>query len=53
MVALFLDDKKLNDDGDGKEKSKKKKKNHIKKQQLSTCITQFCTFLCRRFTTTT
>ena len=49
MVALFLDDNKTNDDGDGKEKGKK----YINKQQLFTCITLFCTFLCRLCTTTT
>ena len=36
-----------NDDGDGNENGKKAK------QQLCTCITLFCTFLCRQCTTTT
>ena len=52
MVALFLDDNKTNDDGDGKENGKKWYV-YINKQQLCTCITLFCTFLCRRCTTTT
>ena len=52
MVALFLDDNKINNDGDGKENGKKWYV-YINKQQLCTCITLFCTFLCRRCTTTT
>ena len=36
-----------NDDGDGNENGKKAK------QQLCTCITLFCTFLCRQCTITT
>ena len=52
MVALFLDDNKTNDDGDGKENGKKKMFIN-NKQQLCTCITLFCTFLCRRYTTST
>ena len=43
MVALFLDDDKTNDDGDGKEIGKKWYA-YINKQQLCTCITLFCTF---------
>ena len=35
MVALFLDDNKTNDDGNGKENSKKKNV-YINKQQLCT-----------------
>ena len=52
MVALFLDDNKTNDDGEGEENGKKKMFIN-NKQQLCTCITLFCTFLCRRLTTTT
>ena len=37
MVALFLDDNKTNDDGDGKENSKLIL--NINKQQLCTCTT--------------
>ena len=35
MVALFLDDKKLNDDGDGKENSNKKKRITLKNNNLA------------------
>ena len=38
MVALFLDDNKTNDNGDGKENGKKNV--YINKQHLSTCITR-------------
>ena len=51
LQALFLDDNKTNDDCDGKENGKKYV--YINKQQLCTCIKLFCTFLCRRCTTTT
>ena len=40
-------------DGDSKEKEKKSKRFRLAKQQLCACITLFCTFLCRRCTTTT
>ena len=42
-----------NDDGDGNENSKKAKRFRLAKQQLCTCITLFCTFVCRHRTTTT
>ena len=42
-----------NDDGDGKENGKKAERFRLAKQQLCTCITLFCTLLCRRCTTTT
>ena len=41
-----------NDDGEGNEDGKKAKRFRSAKQQLSTCITFFCTFLCRCCTTT-
>ena len=40
-----------NDDGHGNENGKKS--NRLRLQQLCTCITLFCSFLCRRCTTTT
>ena len=42
-----------NDDGDGNKNGKKAIGLYLAKQQLCTCITLFCTFLCRRCTTTT
>ena len=42
-----------NDDGDGNENSKKSNRFRLAKQQLCTCITLLCTFLCRHCTTTT
>ena len=42
-----------NDDDDGNENGKKSNWFRQAKQQLCTCITLFCTFLCRRCTTTT
>ena len=42
-----------NDDDDGNENGKKSNRFRQAKQQLCTCITLFCTFLCRRCTTTT
>ena len=38
---------------DGNENGKKSSRFRQAKQQLCTCITLFCTFLCRRCTTTT
>ena len=42
-----------NDDGDGNENGKKAKGFRLAKQHLCTCITLFCTFVCRHRTTTT
>ena len=42
-----------NDDGDGIENGKKINRFRLAKQQLCTCITLFCTFPCRHYTTTT
>ena len=42
-----------NDDGDGNANDKKALGFRLAKQQLCTCITLFCTFLCRCCTTTT
>ena len=42
-----------NDDDDGNENGKKSNRFRQAKQQLCTCITLFCTFLCCRCTTTT
>ena len=39
-----------NDDGDGNENGKKAIGFTLAKKQLCTCITLFCTFLCRDFT---
>ena len=52
MVAVVLDDNKIKDDGDSKENVKKQYV-YVNKQQLCTWITLFCTFICRRCTTTT
>ena len=41
------------DDDDSNENGKKSDRFRQAKQQLCTCITLFCTFLCRRCTTTT
>ena len=42
-----------NDDGDGNENGKKNNRLRLAKQQLYTCITVFCTFLCPCSTTST
>ena len=42
-----------NGDGDGNEDGKKAMGLAVAKQQLCTCITLVCTFLCRHCTTTT
>ena len=42
-----------NDDDDGGNKNGKENGFRLAKQQLCTCITLFCTFLCRRCTSTT
>ena len=41
-----------NDDGDGNKNGEKSYWFKLEKQQLCTCITLFCTFLCRRRTNT-
>ena len=48
MVALFLDDNKTNDHGDGRRTAKKSNRFLLTKQQICSCITLFCTVLCRR-----
>ena len=53
MVALFLDENKTHDVDDDKENGKKSNRFLLTKQQLCTCITLFCTFLCRRCTPAT
>ena len=53
MAAVFLDENKTHDDGDNKEEGKKSNRVLLTKHQLCTCITLFCTFLCRRCTTAT
>ena len=51
MVELFVDDNKTNDNGDRTEGERQKSKMFLlTKQQIFTCITLFCTFLCRRCT---
>ena len=42
-----------NEDGDGNENENKTNRFRLAKQQLCTCITLFCTFLCRRCKNTT
>ena len=49
MVALFLDENKTHDDDD-KENGKKSNRFLLTKQHICSCITLFCTFLCRRCT---
>ena len=47
-VMMLIIGSLSNDDGDVKEN-----RFRLAKQQLCSCITLFCTFLCRRCTTTT
>ena len=49
----FISGNLSNDDSDGNKNGKKSNRFRLAKQQLFTCITLFCTFLCRRCTTTT
>ena len=50
--VIFLIGSLRSDDGDGNKNSKKSNRFRLAKPQFCTCITLFCTFLCRRCTTT-
>ena len=52
-ASLLLIGSLSNNDGDGHENGKKSSRFRLTKQQLCTCITLFCTFPCRRCSTTT